>query len=75
MTLSELLQDVEVTHEFTDVEIKDVTDSTQRMVPGCAFVCIRGERADGNAFAAALNARLPPVLLPRLIWGCPIRFW
>ncbi len=57
MTLSELLQDVEVIGEFTDVEIKDVTDSTQRMVPGCAFVCIRGERTDGNTFAqTALDA-------------------
>lgn len=57
MTLSELLQDVEVMHEFTDVEIKDVTDSTQRISPGCAFVCIRGERVDGSSFAQeALSA-------------------
>lgn len=51
MTLSKLLQDVEVKGEFTDVAIQDVTDSTARLSPGCAFVCIRGERADGNAFA------------------------
>lgn len=51
MTLSELLQDVKVKGKFTDVVIKDVTDSTERLSPGCAFVCIRGERSNGNDFA------------------------
>lgn len=51
MTLSELLQDVKVKDKFTDVVIKDVTDSTACITPGCVFVCIRGERTDGSVFA------------------------
>lgn len=57
MTLSELLRDVEVKDKITDVVIQDVTDSTERLTPGCAFVCIRGGRFDGSDFARQALSR------------------
>lgn len=52
MLLSELLKGVNVISEYEDREIEDVSDKTSRICEGCAFVCIKGARFDGHAFAA-----------------------
>lgn len=53
MKLSALLQDVENKSMLTsDPEITGVTDSTEKIRRGCAFVCIAGDKADGHDFAA-----------------------
>lgn len=51
MLLSELLKGVNVIGEYEDREINDVSDKTSRICEGCAFVCIKGARFDGHAFA------------------------
>lgn len=52
MLLSELLKGVNVKSEYKDREITDVSDKTSRVCEGCAFVCIKGARFDGHAFAS-----------------------
>ena len=52
MLLSELLKGVNIKSEYKDREITDVSDKTSRVCEGCAFVCIKGARFDGHAFAS-----------------------
>ncbi len=51
MLLSQLLKGVKVFSKYEDREITDVTDKTQGVSQGCAFVCIEGARFDGHSFA------------------------
>ncbi len=51
MLLSELLKDLNVLSEYEDREISDVTDKTNKISEGCAFVCVVGARFDGHTFA------------------------
>lgn len=52
MKLSDLLQDVEIKEAYaSDPDIKGVTDSTDKVRRGMAFVCIRGENTDGHDLA------------------------
>lgn len=52
MKLKALLQDVEIKEELKiNPEITNVTDSTEKIRRGGAFVCIRGEKTDGHRFA------------------------
>ncbi len=51
MRLSELLRDVCVLSEYYDREISTVTDKTADAEQNCAFVCVKGSRADGHKFA------------------------
>ena len=51
MLLSELLNGLTVLSEYEDREIADVTDKTNSVSVGCAFVCIVGARFDGHSFA------------------------
>lgn len=54
MLLSELLRDVPVIGEYKDVQVTDVTDNTDKVAVGCAFVCIKGKRFDGHDVAERL---------------------
>lgn len=54
MKLSELLKDVDVISQYTDIEVSDVTDDTQKLQKGMLFVCIKGARFDGHEAAAAM---------------------
>ena len=54
MKLSELLKNVDVISPFTDVEVSDVTDDTQKLQKGMLFVCIKGARFDGHTAAEAM---------------------
>lgn len=49
MLLRELLPNVSV--EFGNVEIKDITCDSRKVEPGFAFVCINGFNLDGHKFA------------------------
>ena len=51
MLLSELLIGFNVLSEYVDREISDVTDKTNKISEGCAFVCVVGARFDGHSFA------------------------
>jgi len=55
MKLSELLRDVEVRelHADTDMEISDVCYDSRKVVPGAAFVAVRGYETDGHRFIPA----------------------
>ena len=54
MKLSELLKGVKVISDYTDVEVSDLTDNTQKLETGMAFVCIKGARFDGHEAAKAM---------------------
>ena len=54
MKLSELLKNVDVISQYTDVEVSDVTDDTQKLQKGMLFVCIKGARFDGHEAAGAM---------------------
>lgn len=51
MLLSELLKDLNVLSDYEEREISDVTDKTDKISEGCAFVCVVGARFDGHTFA------------------------
>ncbi len=51
MLLSELLKGINILSQYEDREITDVTDKTNRISEGCAFVCVVGARFDGHSFA------------------------
>ena len=51
MLLSELLKGIRIFSDYEDREITDVTDKTQAISEGCAFVCVVGARFDGHTFA------------------------
>ena len=51
MLLSELLKGINILSEYEDREISDVTDKTNKISEGCAFVCVVGARFDGHSFA------------------------
>lgn len=52
MRLSELLSGLRYTAEgVTDVEITDIVYDSRKVVPGCAFVCLRGSSVDSHQFA------------------------
>ncbi len=51
MLLSELLKGIKILNNYKDIEISDVTDKTNNISSGCAFVCVVGARFDGHSFA------------------------
>ena len=52
MKLSALLQDVETESVYTmNPDIKGITDNTDKIRQGSAFVCIEGDNVDGHTFA------------------------
>ena len=51
MLLSELLKGLKILSEYEDRDISDVTDKTNKISEGCAFVCVVGARFDGHSFA------------------------
>ena len=71
MKLSELLKNVDVISQYTDVEVSDVTDDTQKLQKGMLFVCIIGARFDGHEAAGAMLEKGAVAVLSYLIskWG------
>lgn len=64
MRLKALLQDVETKSVYTsDPEITSVTDNTDKIRRGCAYVCICGERTDGHDYAAKALERGAAVVI------------
>lgn len=64
MKLKALLQDVETKSLYTsDPEITGVTDNTDKIRRGCAYVCICGERSDGHDYAAKALERGAAVII------------
>lgn len=51
MKLSELLKNIVTTSEYTDREVKDITDKSSEITPDCVFVCIKGAHFDGHSVA------------------------
>ena len=52
MLLSTLLREIPHTGSCTDREISDLVYDSRKIVPGCAFICLKGTSFDGHAFAA-----------------------
>ena len=52
MKLSEVLDRVSYTGRVADREVSDVISDSRKVVPGCVFVCIKGEHFDGHDHAA-----------------------
>ena len=52
MKLSELAADLQLPLGFEDAEVTAVTDSSEKIIKGCIFVCIRGKHFDGHTKAA-----------------------
>ena len=48
MKLSKLVSSLDVENTYTDEEISYITFDSRKCIPGCAFVCIKGEHADGH---------------------------
>ena len=66
MLLSELLKGLNILSEYEDREISDVTDKTNKISEGCAFVCVVGARFDGHSFAEeALKKGAKAVIVSR----------
>lgn len=66
MLLSELLKGLNVLSEYEDREISDVTDKTNKISEGCAFVCVVGARFDGHSFAqSALDGGAEAIIASR----------
>src|SRR5918994_6479690 len=53
-------------HGSMDIEITDVTDDSRCIMPGSAFVAVRGEQSDGHAFVTqALTAGAAALVIER----------
>ncbi len=53
MLLSELLQGLKYTASgSTEIEISDIIYDTRKIVPNCAFVCLRGSSVDSHDFSS-----------------------
>ena len=51
MKISELVAEIEYKGGFEDREISFITDNSEKVGPGCIFVCIEGKRFDGHTKA------------------------
>jgi len=51
MLLSMLLSDCEISSEYQDCEVLDVTSNSNEVTKNSVYVCIRGVKIDGHAFA------------------------
>lgn len=66
MLLSELLNGLNILSDYEDREVSDVTDKTNKISEGCAFVCVVGARFDGHTFAqSALQGGAKAVIVSR----------
>ena len=66
MKISELVAGIEYSGSFEDREAGIITDNSEKVVPGCIFVCIRGKRFDGHTKAAeALTKGAAAVVVSR----------
>ncbi len=54
MKLSQLLKGISASGVCDDREISCITDNTAKVVPGCVFVCIKGNRFDGHTAAESV---------------------
>lgn len=55
MKLCELFRDIPCTWSASydpDLDVTDLIYDSRRVVPGCAFVCLRGANVDGHQYAA-----------------------
>ena len=52
MKISEVLNSIKSYDTYDDVEVSLVTADSRKIVPGCIFVCIRGNSFDGHDVAA-----------------------
>lgn len=66
MRFDELFQGIGTAGYVYDGKLSDVTNDTRKVVPGCVFVCIRGENFDGHAHVQkALDAGAAVVVCER----------
>lgn len=57
MKLNSLLAEVGIPPEKNDTEIVNITDNLQKVREGTLFVCIRGEKTDGNSLIGAAKEK------------------
>ncbi|MBP1770884.1 MAG: UDP-N-acetylmuramoylalanyl-D-glutamate--2,6-diaminopimelate ligase [Holophagaceae bacterium] len=77
MNLDALIDGVARRHSGPDVEVVDLTSDSREVGPGWAFLALKGEKADGAAFAAQAVARgacavisESPVAVPADVAAC-----
>ncbi len=56
MKLHELLRDTDVQTDTPELEITGISSDSRRVKPGHLFLCLRGTRHDGHAYAAEAMA-------------------
>ncbi|MDE5563586.1 MAG: UDP-N-acetylmuramoyl-L-alanyl-D-glutamate--2,6-diaminopimelate ligase, partial [Oscillospiraceae bacterium] len=65
MKLSELLEN-RISTTLADTDITLLTDDSRKVIPGCLYVCVKGERFDGHSAAqAALDKGAAAVVTER----------
>lgn len=52
MLLSRLLESLNISGDFTDVDVTDIVYDSRKACENCVFVCLRGAAVDGHKFAA-----------------------
>lgn len=50
--LSALVAELNLNGKYTDSEINLITDNSEKVCPGCIFVCVKGKHFDGHSKAA-----------------------
>lgn len=68
MVLSELLANSPA--ELAATPITGITADSRRVTPGCAFLCLRGSRSDGHAYARAAEESGAAVIVAEEDTGC-----
>ncbi|MBR6407103.1 MAG: UDP-N-acetylmuramoyl-L-alanyl-D-glutamate--2,6-diaminopimelate ligase [Clostridia bacterium] len=53
MKIKELLKGLNISTEYDDTEVTDITNDSRRVGEGSVFVCIDGTNADGHKYAAS----------------------
>lgn len=70
MLLNKLLPDV--SNEFKNIEVTDVTCDSRRVKKGSAFVCINGFNADGHDYASSAVLAGASVIISEKPTGAPV---
>ena len=73
MKLKQLLTAIEYRAEqVPDVDITDLVYDSRKVVPGCAFVCLRGANADGHKYAKMAAEKGAAVIIAEEIVEAPV---
>lgn len=54
MKISELLNEIPVLNQYSDVQVNGIACDTRKVEPGCLYVCIKGNSFDGHDAAGEM---------------------